>query len=102
MFEAVFPAAEFHITFDIDNGSWALGTATPHSGYSQSTAKCGVCHAVHRAPTAGTAARPQASATGRQRPSPRRGTRLRVDRSGLHADAPEVLDLQRLPLLPRG
>jgi len=50
----VFPTADFNVTFDIDNGSWLAGTATPHSGYSQSTAKCGVCHSVHRAPTAGT------------------------------------------------
>ena len=54
-FKKVFPSS-FNTTYAIDNGSWALGTATPHSGYSQSTAKCGVCHAVHRAPTAGTAA----------------------------------------------
>ena len=55
-FKKVFPPASFNTTYAIDNGSWALGTATPHSGYSQSTAKCGVCHAVHRAPTAGTSA----------------------------------------------
>ena len=53
-FLAVFPPAEFNVTFDIDNGSWADGDATPHSGYSQTTAKCGVCHSVHRAPTNGT------------------------------------------------
>ena len=55
-FKKVFPSS-FNTTYTIDNGSWALGTATPHSGYSQSTAKCGVCHAVHRAPTAGTGGR---------------------------------------------
>ena len=53
-FQAVFPTT-WNVNIAIDNGSWALGTATPHSGYSQSTAKCGVCHAVHRAPS-GTAA----------------------------------------------
>jgi hypothetical protein len=52
-FLRVFPAT-WTVDFQIDNGSWAAGTATPHSGYSQSTAKCGVCHAVHRAPTEGT------------------------------------------------
>ena len=54
-FLEVFPAS-WNVSFDINNGLWALGTATPHSGYSQSTAKCSVCHAVHRAPTAGTSA----------------------------------------------
>jgi hypothetical protein len=54
-FLEVFPAS-WGASFAIDNGSWALGTATPHSGYSQSTAKCEVCHAVHRAPTLGTEA----------------------------------------------
>jgi len=56
-FEAVFPSDfnAYPISWSIDNGSWALGTATPHKGYSQTTAKCGVCHSVHRAPTRGTA-----------------------------------------------
>lgn len=53
-FKLVFPAS-FDVTFTIDNGSFALGTATPHANYSQNTAKCGVCHSVHRAPTTGTA-----------------------------------------------
>ena len=53
VFQGVFPTA-WGINIAIDNGSWALGTATPHSGYSQSTAKCEVCHAPHRAPTLGT------------------------------------------------
>lgn len=53
-FKLVFPAS-FDVTFTIDNGSWADGTASPHSNYSQNTAKCGVCHSVHRAPTTGTA-----------------------------------------------
>ena len=48
-FLEVFPAS-WNVSFAIDNG------ASPHSGYSQSTAKCSVCHAVHRAPTAGTSA----------------------------------------------
>jgi hypothetical protein len=52
-FQAVFPTA-WNVNIAIDNGSFALGTATPHSGYSQSTAKCEVCHAPHRAPTLGT------------------------------------------------
>ena len=52
-FQTVFPSS-WNVSFAIDNGSWALGTASPHSGYSQSTAKCEVCHAVHRAPTLGT------------------------------------------------
>lgn len=53
-FEVVFPVSA-GLSYSIDNGSWALGTATPHKGYSQTTAKCGVCHSVHRAPTQGTA-----------------------------------------------
>ena len=52
-FQAVFPTAA-GLTFSIDNGSYALETATPHKGYTQTTAKCGVCHSVHRAPTLGT------------------------------------------------
>jgi hypothetical protein len=52
-FQTVFPTT-WNVSFNIDNGSWALGTATPHMGYSQSSAKCEVCHAVHRAPTLGT------------------------------------------------
>ena len=54
-FKSVFPDS-WNVAFDIDNGSWADGDATPHSGYSQTTAKCGVCHSVHRAPTNGTSA----------------------------------------------
>lgn len=52
-FKVVFPDAA-GLNFSIDNGSYALGTASPHKTYSQTTAKCGVCHSVHRAPTLGT------------------------------------------------
>jgi hypothetical protein len=48
-FEEVFPVA-WNVDFAINN------SASPHFGYAQSTAKCSVCHAVHRAPTAGTSA----------------------------------------------
>jgi hypothetical protein len=44
----VFPEHEFDVEFTIDNGSEV------HSGYAQTTAKCGVCHSVHRAPVYGT------------------------------------------------
>jgi hypothetical protein len=54
-FKAVFPDSWLtSVTVEINNGSFAADTATPHSGYSQSTAKCEVCHAIHRAPTLGT------------------------------------------------
>ena len=53
-FQAVFPTAA-GLTFSINNGSYADGTASPHKTYSQTTAKCGVCHQIHRAPTLGTA-----------------------------------------------
>ncbi len=50
-FQRVFPAS-WNTTFTIDNG--AGSDAVIHGSYSQSSAKCGACHAVHRAPTAGT------------------------------------------------
>jgi cytochrome c553 len=46
-FQAVFPT-DWNASFSISNGT------SPHSGYSQSTALCEVCHAPHRAPTLGT------------------------------------------------
>ncbi len=48
-FMNVFPEHEFNVEFTIDNGTEV------HSGYAQTTAKCGVCHSVHRAPVYGTA-----------------------------------------------
>jgi len=52
-FQVVFPAA-WDVEFDIDNGAWGSSSALIHGNYSQSSAKCGACHAVHRAPTGGT------------------------------------------------
>jgi len=49
-FRVVFPE-EWNVTFDIDNSD------SPHSTYSQTSAKCGVCHSVHRAPTLGTSSK---------------------------------------------
>lgn len=46
-FRQVFPST-WNVTFNIDNGT------SPHGLYSQTSAKCSVCHSVHRAPTAGT------------------------------------------------
>jgi cytochrome c553 len=61
-FKAVFPDSwNTSVTAEIDNGAWfdpiAGGkTANMHGNYSQSSAKCEVCHAIHRAPTLGTGA----------------------------------------------
>jgi hypothetical protein len=52
-FLAVFPST-WSVSFAINNGSFGDGLNEQHSNYSQTTAKCGTCHAVHRAPTAGT------------------------------------------------
>jgi hypothetical protein len=49
-FRQVFPS-DFNVTFNIDNGT------SPHGLYSQTSAKCGVCHSIHRAPTAGTSSK---------------------------------------------
>jgi hypothetical protein len=49
-FEVVFPE-EWNVEFDIDNSD------SPHSTYSQTSAKCGVCHSIHRAPTQGTSSK---------------------------------------------
>lgn len=49
-FEEVFPGS-FNVAFTIDNGS------SPHGSYSQNSAKCAVCHSVHRAPVAGTSSK---------------------------------------------
>jgi hypothetical protein len=46
-FRQVFPSS-FNVAFNINNGT------SPHGLYSQTSAKCAVCHSVHRAPTAGT------------------------------------------------
>jgi nitrate/TMAO reductase-like tetraheme cytochrome c subunit len=47
-FLQVFPPADFNVSFAIDNGT------SPHGLYSQTSAKCSVCHSVHRAPYLGT------------------------------------------------
>jgi nitrate/TMAO reductase-like tetraheme cytochrome c subunit len=49
-FRQVFPS-DFNVTFNNDNGT------SPHGLYSQTSAKCGVCHSIHRAPTAGTSSK---------------------------------------------
>lgn len=51
-FEEIWGTAD--VEFSINNGSYSDGTASPHKNYSQTTAKCGVCHSVHRAPVYGT------------------------------------------------
>ena len=52
-FLTVFPTS-WSVSFNINNGTFSDGANEQHSNYSQTTAKCGTCHAVHRAPTAGT------------------------------------------------
>lgn len=49
-FLQVFPST-WDVEFNIDNGT------SPHGLYSQTSAKCGVCHSIHRAPTAGTSSK---------------------------------------------
>ncbi len=83
-FQAVFPTAA-GLTFSIDNGSYALGTASPHKGYSQTTAKCGVCHSVHRAPTLGTGSTAAPTTSSRYALN-----RLHHDRHRRHSAATEV------------